>query len=245
MTQVEPLHNNDPLLNTASTSRFYNHQFHAGVLIHSFGPDKHGRREAIAAHKARSEFIQFCTEKIMRKECVKFVPNVKSLKTTENAKDEKKRPEIYRCMCGELPQNHKKNTIGLPQYFEQGIKVVSNDLTLGKSSDVWTAEDAIKEFHTNAFGKIDFALEDVGGRKPSKYVRLADNTDVDMIINDVFIRHWHMTHPHYPSLVITIVGGEFFSTIVLQLCVHRIGPNGMFSNVFIVMSEKNFSLCKL
>ena len=40
-----------------------------------------------------------------------------------------------------------------------------------------------------------------------QYIRLADNTNVDLILHNLFENHWHMMVPHTPSLVITIIGG--------------------------------------
>jgi len=52
-----------------------------------------------------------------------------------------------------------------------GVKDVANDLNTGKiSSEEWNAETDIKTISTNAFGKIEFVNEGLGGRKPSKVI---------------------------------------------------------------------------
>ncbi len=52
-----------------------------------------------------------------------------------------------------------------------GITVVDNDLATGKATEDWSPKD-IREFPTNAFGKIDFIYESLGGRKPAKVICL-------------------------------------------------------------------------
>ena len=49
-----------------------------------------------------------------------------------------------------------------------GLDTAFNDLTSGKPSDVWSDEECIREFPSDAFGKLDFVREGLGGRKPVK-----------------------------------------------------------------------------
>ena len=52
-----------------------------------------------------------------------------------------------------------------------GVQDVANDLNTGKiSPEEWNAETDIKKISTNAFGKIEFVNEGLGGRKPSKVI---------------------------------------------------------------------------
>ena len=46
--------------------------------------------------------------------------------------------------------------------------MLANDLNTGDMKDKWNAKEDIREIATNAFGKIDFIHEGIGGRKPSK-----------------------------------------------------------------------------
>ena len=39
-----------------------------------------------------------------------------------------------------------------------------------------------------------------------QYVRLADNTDIDTVV-ELLLNHWHLDHPHHANLVITVIGG--------------------------------------
>jgi hypothetical protein len=48
------------------------------------------------------------------------------------------------------------------------MTVLENNLGSGKPNDVWNAKEDLREFPTNAFGKVDFIHEGLGGRKPSK-----------------------------------------------------------------------------
>ena len=55
--------------------------------------------------------------------------------------------------------------------FSAGVDVIANDLNTGEmSTEKWKAETDIRKLPTNAFGKIDFVNESLGGRKPSKVI---------------------------------------------------------------------------
>ena len=55
--------------------------------------------------------------------------------------------------------------------FSTGVDVIANDLNTGTaSSEEWKADADIRKFPTNAFGKIEFVNEGLGGRKPSKVI---------------------------------------------------------------------------
>ena len=75
-----------------------------------------------------------------------------------------------------------------------------------KTEPVWTEENDIQEFETNAFGLIDFINEDKGSGKPARYVRLSDQSPMDRV-KDLLKDHWHFFKPTKPQLAILIIGG--------------------------------------
>ena len=52
--------------------------------------------------------------------------------------------------------------------FSPGIEAIANDLNTGDKVEPWNPKTDIRKFTTNAFGKIDFVNEGLGGRKPAK-----------------------------------------------------------------------------
>jgi len=49
-----------------------------------------------------------------------------------------------------------------------GALTVKKKIQMGEIDEQWKKEEHIKKFQTNAFGKIDFQYEGLGGRKPAK-----------------------------------------------------------------------------
>ncbi|ELT87598.1 hypothetical protein CAPTEDRAFT_226576 [Capitella teleta] len=137
--------------------------------------------------------ISFLRNNIKRKECIHFVPKPS-------------KQGLVKCHCGELPERHIKGTVGIPDYYQHGMTVLENDLGSVSKGDVWNAEEDIREFPTDAFGKIDFVYEGLGGRKPSKFVRLSNDTPIDLVVT-LMKEHWKMDQPRKANLVITVIGG--------------------------------------
>ncbi len=65
---------------------------------------------------------------------------------------------------------------------------------------------SIQEFPTNAFGQIEFVNEDEGSLKPSKYLRLSDQTPMHLI-KELLVDHWALFSPFKPHLAISLIGG--------------------------------------
>jgi hypothetical protein len=57
--------------------------------------------------------------------------------------------------------------------------VASNMVT--PETNEWSDINDVFEFPTNAYGLIDFINEDEGSEKPSKYIRVSDNTPMSKI----------------------------------------------------------------
>lgn len=128
---------------------------------------------------------KFSFEKFKRKECHLYVRKVDPNKKQADTK------ESSLCHCGEN-ENFR--------YHNNGYKGSPSP------SDAWAANAAIQHHRTNAFGEISFLPEGEGERKPSKYIRLADDTDPDDVVK-LLRDHWKLFDPKKPSLVITVIGG--------------------------------------
>ena len=66
-------------------------------------------------------------------------------------------------------------------------------------------EDGIEELPTNAFGKVKFVNCPVD--KPARYIRLADNTNMEHVTELVHDIWGMLKHKRKPNLVINVVGG--------------------------------------
>ncbi|XP_059174640.1 transient receptor potential cation channel subfamily M member-like 2 [Physella acuta] len=166
----------------------------------------------------RDQQIKYIKETFYQKECNKFIPlpgqcgNGKTIK----AKDVK-------CHCGEVlmmhagiqsrathsPYSNARTTI--PPEFEYLLKYQDQDLIeLPKSKDTWDQSSCFSVTPTTAFGRIDFNVEQVGGKKPSKYLRLCIKNNVEETVDkclDLLKNYWNMMDPEPPHLVISVVGG--------------------------------------
>lgn len=67
----------------------------------------------------------------------------------------------------------------------------------------WSPKSHIKEFPTNGFGHIKFVNAYNSSLKPSKYIRLADNTKPELTL-ELMVRQWKLKKP---DIVISIQGG--------------------------------------
>ena len=73
-------------------------------------------------------------------------------------------------------------------------------------SDAWCDENDIHEFPTNAFGLIEFLHnEEQSSVKPSKYVRISDNTPMSKI-HTLLVDYWGILRPHRPHLALSLIG---------------------------------------
>lgn len=70
----------------------------------------------------------------------------------------------------------------------------------------WTPETHFRHFPTNAYGKIEFMNETTGSTKPSKYVRIADDTRMESVVT-LLSDYWRLLEPNRPQLVISVTGG--------------------------------------
>ena len=73
-------------------------------------------------------------------------------------------------------------------------------------SEDWCNVQDIHEFPTNAFGLIDFINEDEGSEKPSKYIRVSDNTPMSKI-HTLLVDYWGIFKPNRPHLALSVIGG--------------------------------------
>ena len=70
----------------------------------------------------------------------------------------------------------------------------------------WSDDDDIHEFPTNAFGLIEFLHnEEQSSVKPSKYVRISDNTPMSKI-HTLLVDYWGILRPHRPHLALSLIG---------------------------------------
>uniref|UniRef100_A0A2C9KDE9 TRPM SLOG domain-containing protein n=1 Tax=Biomphalaria glabrata TaxID=6526 RepID=A0A2C9KDE9_BIOGL len=157
------------------------------------------------------KYVEFIKRHFHQKECSLFIPI-----PGQCGKGKKIKAKDLKCHCGEVFNMHaakrfKGPLSGLqpcPKEFAKLLEYPEKELTeeLPESSKVWNADDYFATTTTNAFGKIDFNVEQVGGKKPSKYIRLTPEDSVDHCIK-LLTEHWHMMNPEPPNLVISVVGG--------------------------------------
>ena len=77
-------------------------------------------------------------------------------------------------------------------------------------SEKWCDENDIHEFPTNAFGFIEFVNnEEQSSAKPSKYVRISDNTPMSKI-HTLLVDYWGILRPHRPHLALSLIGEHLF-----------------------------------
>ncbi|CAH1785123.1 unnamed protein product [Owenia fusiformis] len=163
----------------------------------------------ITDEQRQEEMTAFMNDKIKMKECTRYVHDPKNKDTPK-------------CKCGQLEDKHihSMNNYMAAMLQQQQAGTLTHDMNRmnimesfqtrhtkqsGDEPDPWT-EDDIAEFPTNAFGQIDFIHEDLGGRKPAKFIRLSDKTPMEDVIT-LLEKHWHMLNPEPPNLVVSVVGG--------------------------------------
>ncbi|KAH9518536.1 hypothetical protein Btru_017091 [Bulinus truncatus] len=177
-------------------------------------PFKHQKLKEIDKNRhieeLQEEYTQFIKTNFHQKECRLFVPipgqcgNGKEIKVKD-----------LKCYCGEVLNMHAakryKGLISLQPYPKEYVrmldypeKVLTEELPA--SSIKWNEDDHLQVTPTTAFGKIDFNVEQVGGKKPSKYIRLTSEDSVDKCI-ELMKTYWKMMTPQPPNLVISVVGG--------------------------------------
>ncbi|GFS07556.1 transient receptor potential cation channel subfamily M member 6 [Elysia marginata] len=164
--------------------------------------------------RMKAKQIEFVRQRFHRFECQQFVPV-----TGQVGNGKKCKAKMLKCHCGETLANHDAmrnkapgepyfNSLVLPRELAKRLKEPNEIITeeLPKLNITWNAEDCLVKSSTNAFGKIDFNVEQVGGKKPAKYIRLCPDDSVDdcfQLMNDF----WHIMEPEPPHLVISVVGG--------------------------------------
>ena len=158
--------------------------------------------------RSKSNMISFIETNFKRKECVSYVHN-------ENGRNSHIRPRP--CYCGAMEREHRsvaehknqkrnEHEVIREEEEEEEDDVGSHGIRIKVDRDLeekeWKENLAIREFPTNAFGKIEFdGRLTLGG----KYIRLSNNTDMNrikMLLTD----HWEMLTPR-PRLVLGVIGG--------------------------------------
>ncbi|XP_052073400.1 transient receptor potential cation channel subfamily M member-like 2 isoform X4 [Mytilus californianus] len=171
------------------------------------------------------EHIAFIRQNFKQLECQQFVPAPNQQKIEKT--------EALKCHCGEVFKNHvpyefhvpheltphgKRN---LPVYkyenlIPSDLKPFVDEKNLGSKPPEnfpqveWKGDQAIKVKNTTSFGKIKFTgMEQVGGMKPAKYLRLKDEEQPDSVGLAIKLMkdHWRIMEPNTPSLIISVVGG--------------------------------------
>ncbi|OPL33301.1 hypothetical protein AM593_04136, partial [Mytilus galloprovincialis] len=170
----------------------------------------------------KKDHISFIKLSFRQLECQQFVPAPNQQKID--------RTGALKCHCGEALKNHipyefnESNQHGkrkVPTYRYENL--ISSDLkpfidlnNLGSKPPEkfppleWKADQAIKVKVTTSFGKIKFTgMEQVGGMKPAKYLRLTDEEKPDSVGLAIKLMkdHWRIMEPNTPSLIISVVGG--------------------------------------
>ncbi|VDI11958.1 Hypothetical predicted protein [Mytilus galloprovincialis] len=170
----------------------------------------------------KKEHISFIKLNFRQLECQQFVP------ATNQQKIEK--TGALKCHCGEVLKNHipyefhestQQRKRNVPAYRYENL--IPPDLepfidlnNLGSKPPEkfppveWKADQAIKVKTTTSFGKIKFTgMEQVGGMKPAKYLRLTDEEKPDSVSLAIKLMkdHWKIMEPNTPSLIISVVGG--------------------------------------
>ncbi|XP_046549419.1 LOW QUALITY PROTEIN: transient receptor potential cation channel subfamily M member 3-like [Haliotis rubra] len=161
------------------------------------------------------EQTDFIRRHFHMKECKKFVP--KPDQKVKIVKD-------LKCHCGEILYNHAglrkttrpKNMVTNDLEFAHSFLVPAEYVDMVKNERAkppeempkvsWSADQAIQTFTTNAFGKISFDIEQIGGMKPAKYIRVA-STDSEIHVMEMMLKYWRILEPVPPKLVISVIGG--------------------------------------
>ncbi|ESO90835.1 hypothetical protein LOTGIDRAFT_163721 [Lottia gigantea] len=153
----------------------------------------------------------FVRENFHQKECMKFVPKL-------NQKVNKVRD--LKCHCGEILRFHaaiktdkydKQTPISASFVVPEELKSIVNKEYSPAKNDIpqdipWTPEEDLQISTTASYGKISFEVEQIGGQKPAKYVRISDDDSVIKVL-DMMRDHWRIMDPKPPNLVISVVGG--------------------------------------
>ncbi|XP_076107231.1 transient receptor potential cation channel subfamily M member 8-like [Mytilus galloprovincialis] len=166
--------------------------------------------------------ISFIKLNFRQLECQQFVPAINQQKIEKTG--------ALKCHCGEVLKNHipyefhestQQRKRNVPAYRYENL--IPPDLepfidlnNLGSKPPEkfppveWKADQAIKVKTTTSFGKIKFTgMEQVGGMKPAKYLRLTDEEKPDSVSLAIKLMkdHWKIMEPNTPSLIISVVGG--------------------------------------
>ncbi|XP_052075160.1 transient receptor potential cation channel subfamily M member-like 2 isoform X1 [Mytilus californianus] len=164
--------------------------------------------------KQKLDHIAFIRQNFMQLECQLFVPAPNQQKI--------EKIEALKCHCGEVLKNHVPHEftpIGKRNFgnlIPADLKPFIDPNNLGSKPPEkfppveWKAEKAIKVKYTTSFGKIKFTgMEQVGGMKPAKYLRLKDEEQPDSVGLAIKLMkdHWRIMEPNTPSLIISVVGG--------------------------------------
>ncbi|XP_071180089.1 transient receptor potential cation channel subfamily M member 8-like isoform X2 [Mytilus edulis] len=164
--------------------------------------------------KQKLDHIAFIRQNFKQLECQQFVPAPNQQKIEKT--------EALKCHCGEVLKNHVPNEftpVGKRNFgnlIPADLKPFINPNNLGSKPPEkfppleWKADQAIKVKNTTSFGKIKFTgMEQVGGMKPAKYLRLTDEEQPDSVGLAIKLMkdHWRIMEPNTPSLIISVVGG--------------------------------------
>ncbi|KAK6185074.1 hypothetical protein SNE40_007394 [Patella caerulea] len=160
--------------------------------------------------EAQTRYIR---ENFHQKECTRFVPKPQPKET---------KVRDLKCNCGEILSNHAGFHETAPHFnpdqdFSQSHLIkdpaIGKLIQQGNSSlpielpDIkWNAEESLAKSITTSFGKIHFKVEQIGGRKPSKYVRVTEDDNVRNVLK-LMEDHWRIMDPRPPNLVISVIGG--------------------------------------
>ncbi|BFY97240.1 hypothetical protein BsWGS_00280 [Bradybaena similaris] len=164
--------------------------------------------------KIQKEQVEFIRKHFKQKECCRFVADPKQFEDGKSCT-----VKALKCHCGESLSMHAgmrgghskspfENCYLLPQEYASKFTSLEDVLTesLPDTATEWKADNSFKEMPTTAFGKIDFNVEQIGGKKPAKYIRLSSDDSVDKCL-ELMKTFWHFTEPEAPKLVISVVGG--------------------------------------
>ncbi|CAG5125692.1 unnamed protein product [Candidula unifasciata] len=153
--------------------------------------------------KIQEEQIKFIKKHFTQKECRRFVPQPDQCGNGKSCK-----VKALKCHCGENLSVHFENGSTIPEEYISLARRLEDILTetLPAPKVKWSAKDDFTKSVTNAFGKIDFNIEQIGGKKPAKYVRLSSDDSVDDCL-ELMKKFWYFMEPEPPKLVISVVGG--------------------------------------
>ncbi|XP_076107233.1 transient receptor potential cation channel subfamily M member 8-like [Mytilus galloprovincialis] len=170
----------------------------------------------------KEEHITFIKQNFKQLECQKFVPAPNQHKIEKTG--------VLKCHCGEVLKSHipheynvsphpskrKVTSYRYDNLIPSDWKPYIDPNNLGSKPPEkfpiveWKADQAIQEKNTTSFGKIKFTgMEQVGGMKPAKYLRLTDKEQPDSVGLAIKLMkdHWRIMEPNTPSLIISVVGG--------------------------------------